>query len=131
VSWCTGHCFHFKDTDKKSHLYVIIAQDADPPTRCLVVNVTHIREGKPYDDSCVFAGGEHRCIPDPSWAWYKKAIICGVDKLEDNRRSGQQLWQEEKEFFDSDILMRLQTGGLHSPEMSPDNREFLGRYLGL
>lgn len=131
MSWCTGHCFHFKDTDKKSHLYIIIAQDADPPTQCLAVNVTHIYTDVPHDDSCVFVGGEHVCMPDPSWAWYERAQICDTSKLEKNRRSGGLLWQKDDEFFDSEIILRLQQGGLRSEHMSQKNNAFLKNYLGL
>ncbi len=130
MSWSTGHCFQFFDTQKKAHLYVIIAHDREPPTRCLAVNITSIRDGVPYDRSCVFAGGEHPCITGRCWAWYRRACVWDVTTLTAKERAGD-LWRPDQKLVDWKIVLKLQHGGLQSEETNPDNKDFLKKYLKL
>lgn len=127
MSWCTGHSFHYFDAGRTAHLYAIIAHDGDPPENCLAVNITTIRDG-PYDESCVLEPNCHKCIPHRSSVVYRLAKIWKASVLEDKRRNGE-IFQDKKDIFHWKVLNQMQQGGLRSDKMSPDNKEFLRKYL--
>lgn len=129
MSFCTGNSFRFFDAGTTAHLYVIIAQDAEPPSQCLAVNVTTIRNG-PYDKSCILEPGDHACIKNRSWIFYRQAAIWQVAVLNRKLRSGD-IWQDRDNLFDWKILKRIQEGALQSDQMAHINKDFLRKHLGI
>jgi len=68
------------------HLFVILTNQCQNGLH-LMVSITSIKAGKTYDEACVFAGGEHPFITQPSYVFYRLAeqrrgahLANGVDK---------------------------------------------------
>ena len=62
------------------HLFIVATQPCSEQCVALV-NVTSIVPGRPYDQTCVFQGGEHEFIRHPSWVYYRRARILSVAAL--------------------------------------------------
>lgn len=59
-------------TDTTQHLFIIITKQCGAGFH-LLLNISSIRAGKFYDPACVFAGGEHPFIKQPSFVFYERA----------------------------------------------------------
>jgi hypothetical protein len=59
-------------TDATKHLFIIVTKLCSAGCH-LLLNVSSIREGKFHDPACVFAGGEHPFIKNPSFVYYQMA----------------------------------------------------------
>ena len=59
-------------TDATKHLFIIVTKLCSAGCH-LLLNVSSIREGKFHDPACVFAGGEHPFIKNPSFVYYYMA----------------------------------------------------------
>ncbi|MDC5850904.1 hypothetical protein OPW32_17050 [Vibrio europaeus] len=54
----------------------------------LVVNITSIQDGIEHDGSCVLDVGDHPFITHPSYVYYRRADIFGVDTVRRNIDDG-------------------------------------------
>jgi hypothetical protein len=59
-------------TDNTKHLFIIVTKLCSAGCH-LLLNVSSIRDGKFHDPACVFAGGEHPFIKNPSYVYYQMA----------------------------------------------------------
>ena len=55
----------------------------------VAVNISSIREGKPYDKTCVLSEGDHPFIRHDSFVYYKGAVIFRVEKLRFSIQAGE------------------------------------------
>lgn len=53
------------------HLFVIMTNPC-ADNQHLLLSITSIRDGKRYDPTCVFNGGEHPFITHPCYVWYRR-----------------------------------------------------------
>lgn len=123
--WRTGNTFHYVDASRKAHLYVIICQDGDIPSKCVTVNITTIHNDL-YDKSYVLDAGDHPFIKKPSSVFYKGAYIDAVESLERARRRGE-IWRDDD--IDTRILVKMQRIALISPMTRNEVKDFLKKYL--
>ena len=53
------------------HLFVVTTKPC-PQNSFLLLSISSIKDGKYYDGTCVFSGGEHEFITKPSYVVYRK-----------------------------------------------------------
>lgn len=106
-------------TGNENHLYIILNDPADfegyIPKSCFSVNITSIKDGIPYDDSCVLKAGCHPFVKHDSYIAYRHARLDSANNLKKLVDAGKFYPHEplEKELFDS-VLQGLK-GSLHTP----------------
>jgi len=69
------------------HLHIVMNDPVFSPEHkresVLLVNLSSIKEGLPYDDACVLEAGEHSFIRHPSYVHYRGAVISSVSRITD------------------------------------------------
>ncbi len=55
----------------------------------VAVNISSVREGKPYDKTCVLREGDHPFIRHDSFVYYRGAVIFRVEKLKYGIQAGE------------------------------------------
>ena len=62
-----------------NHLFIILIKSSEfegyGENRCILANITSIKEGVPYDATCVLKAGCHPFIKQDSYVLYKQAKI--------------------------------------------------------
>jgi hypothetical protein len=79
----------------------------------ILVNVTSIRPGRPYDQTCIVRAGEHHAVPHDSWVRYRSAVIEPAAHYD--LMSQQNVWKILND-CDAALLLRLQQGLCNSKE---------------
>lgn len=84
---------------KTNHLHIICSDiffSADRGAHSVIaVNITSIKDGLTYDDSCVLHAGEHPFIKHPSYVYYKEAVIYKVELLQQRIKKGEVFIKED------------------------------------
>lgn len=62
------------------HLFAVM-NDPCGLSRCLVINVTSIKDGRYYDAACVLNAGDHPFIKHPSYMLYRLADTVRSDRI--------------------------------------------------
>jgi len=70
---------------ERKHLFVLLTDPIETKDfdekHVLLVNITSVPEGLPYDSTCVLKIGEHRFVKHDSYVFYAKARIESANKL--------------------------------------------------
>jgi len=101
------------------HLFIIIAIEKSSH-KALMVNVTSYKEG--CDGSCILNVGEHPFLTHRSVINYADARITTVGAIEESLK---QKFFKIHEPVSSDLLKKIQQGGLNSPAVSLKCQYFL------
>lgn len=84
---------------KINHLHVICSDiffsSQKGALSVLAVNVSSVKEGLPYDNSCVLKAGDHPLIKHESYVYYKEAVVYKVDLLRQRIEEGEVVIQED------------------------------------
>ena len=102
----------FAASGSADHLHFIIVGPAQfeslpPMPHFLLVNVTTIRPGIPYDPACELNVGDHRFVRQPSYIVYRRARFETVDHVEKMLNAG--AWRLDQR-AEPELLMRIQNG---------------------
>jgi hypothetical protein len=94
----------------------------------LVVNVSSIKQGIPYDDACVLNPGDHRFIQHPSYIVYAEAVIWRVDSVERKYAAGEITAHED---MPEAAFERVLSGFDISEQAKPKHIRFKEKYCTL
>ncbi len=105
------------DPDRR-HLFVLLTDPADVGDgvkAVLMVSLSSIKQGLPYDPTCLLYPGDHPFVKRESYVVYRKARIEEVDKLLRGVKDGKLIPQEP---MDSAIFARI-CKGLEESSLTP------------
>jgi len=107
------------DPDRK-HLFVLLTDPIEASgyegKQVLLVNITTVPNGLPYDSTCILNPGEHRFIKRESYVYYAKARIEAANALLRGIKSGQLI---PHEIMDQAVVKRICDGLQQSPHTTP------------
>ena len=106
----------------RMHMHVVVARKSGPPAQLLLACICSINEGRHYDKTAVFKGGEHSFIRHPSYIRYSVTRIDSEAQIE--RGIKNQIF-ELKESLDADVLVQIQNGFHNSRFAKPFATNFL------
>lgn len=79
-------------TGSANHLHFLCCDPTFYPNLgkdCILgVNISSINDGTEYDSSCLLDAGDHSFIKHPSYIYYRKAEIFGVESISRNIAEG-------------------------------------------
>ncbi len=93
------------------HLFLIVTNPC-PASRCLLVNFSSIKEGHPFDDTCIVEPGVHGRITKPSFVYYAGAVDKRVETI--LKFIDQWYYHPETEWTDDGSFGRICAGILAS-----------------
>jgi hypothetical protein len=112
------------DLDRK-HLFILMTDpyqnEANSPLFILMVSLSTIRKGIPYDPACILHSGDHPFIKHDSYVVYQKARLEDADKILRGVKSGQLTPYDP---VDKDVFERISKGIHESRLTSPKLLEF-------
>jgi hypothetical protein len=102
----------FAASGPTDHLHFIILGPArfeslPPLPHFLLVNMTSITPGIPYDPACELNVGDHRFVRQPSYIFYRRARFETVDHVERMLNTG--AWRLDQRVT-PELLARIQKG---------------------
>lgn len=112
------------DLDRK-HLFILMTDpyqnDANSARFILMVSLSTIRNGVPYDPTCILHSGDHPFIKHDSYVVYQKARLECADKILRGVKSGQLTPYDP---VDKNVFARISKGIQESRLTSPKLLEF-------
>jgi hypothetical protein len=93
------------------HLFVVVTEEDDAGMHILV-GISSIDPDIPYDNTCVFKGGEHDFIKHPSFATYEFAIQRHKNFIDDKTKKG--VYKKRKDAT-LELVARIGSGVKKSP----------------
>lgn len=111
-----------------SHLSMAITSPLGPNGLFLAVNLTSVKDGKPFDDTCLVQPGEHPWVRKTSEVYYQKARewqVSGFDSL--GTYGGSCVLNAP---LSAALLLRVQEGALVSPHMKGRFQTMVSKQLG-
>lgn len=102
------------------HLWVIISDPQQDPSRILIVSLTTY---KPYKESaCLLQKGDHRAINHETCIAYDLAKITTIVQLQEANAKG---WLKADDPVSAEILRRIREGAAQSRKMDIEHFELL------
>ncbi|WP_370548264.1 hypothetical protein NMD69_03765 [Edwardsiella tarda] len=89
------------------------------------MNISSIKNGVPYDDSCVLNTGDHDFIKHPSYVVYAEAIIWRVDNMIKKQSEGDIITHQD---MPETTFSRILDGFDISDEVKPKNLKFKNNF---
>lgn len=109
----------------RKHLFVLLTDPVEAAgfdeKQVLLVNITSVPRGLPYDSTCIIQPGEHRFIKHKSYVFYAKARIETANALLRGVKSGQLI---PHEIMDHALVKRIGDGLQQSPHTTPKMLRF-------
>jgi len=102
----------------RKHLFVVLTDPADAGAgvkALLMVSLSSIKPGLPYDPSCILYPGDHPFVTRQSFVLYQKARIEEADKVLRGVKSGKLVAQDP---MDSAVFARI-CKGLEDSRLTP------------
>jgi len=65
----------------QTHLFIALIGPAGPDQELLLVNLSSIRSEIPYDPACLVAPGDHPFVTQPSFVYYRMALLMPTSEL--------------------------------------------------
>lgn len=111
------------------HLHVICNDPVYYPINdcycILVVNISSVHQGVPYDATCVLDVGDHDFIKHPSYVVYAEAVIWRVDNVTKKQASGEITTHND---MPEATFLRILSGFDVSDQVKPKNLKFKKNY---
>lgn len=111
--------------DDTKHLYIVLTNPHSniffPEEHCLIVNITSIRDGVDFDDSCVLSIGDHPFIRHDSYVLYARSRL---EKASDLEALIQQEKLKKKENLTQEVFERVCIGLTESDHAKPAHVSF-------
>lgn len=103
------------------HLFIEMTAPLGPDEEVLLLSISTIHEGVPYDESCVLNAEEHEFIKHPSYIRYDKPYFLTVKQIQNGIRA-QRL--KPKSMVSESVYKRICAGLRTSLQVSPKARRF-------
>lgn len=117
-------------TGPVKHLHIIMNDPVYTPEfgdeRVLVVNISTIRPDCMYDDSCVLTPGCHPFVRNPSYVYYREAVVSLAPRIIEKIEMGE---IDPHQPVDEDLYLQVLEGFSVSPHVKPKIKRFLKQHV--
>lgn len=103
------------------HLFICLTDPVGDDKLVLMVCVTSVKDGVPYDESCILEYQEHDSITHKSWVFYRAAKITSLEKIMNGIAKGV---FRPREPVSDEVFEKIEQGLKMSPFTSPRNLNF-------
>ena len=108
------------------HLFILLTDPITEEQLALIVSLSSVKAGMPYDDSCVLYPGDHSFIRTTSYVDYSRIQIIPVQKIQNGILQGK---IQPFEAIQTDVFARICHGLLQSRHTKPKFRAFYQDWL--
>lgn len=110
---------NLKDT---KHLFIILNNPSQSkPQKCLLVNISTIRNSIMFDSACIIEPGEHKFIKKRSFVFYRFAKIIEAKELIKKVKSGEFIAHES---ISEELYKKIVDGLFKSKFLAPKYKDF-------
>jgi hypothetical protein len=121
----TFRCPHGGLTGDDRHVWVVIsAPDRFPDDDVIVVNITTIYQGAPYDSACVLYNGDHPTVKHDSYIRYQSAVGFTAQRIQSAVTAGAIIILES---IEQSVLDRIRLGAQNTNRMPRALKAILSR----
>lgn len=117
-------------TGPVKHLHIVMNDPVFSPEygdmRVLIVNISSIKPDTPYDNACTLSAGIHPFIRQPSYVYYKEAVVSLVPRIEEKIGLGE---YDIKQPVDEPLYDQVLAGFATSRHAPPKIKRFIKAHI--
>lgn len=114
-----------KDDPGKMHLFIVLTDPATNEKLVLVASVCSVKEGVPYDQTCILEPSDHPFIKHKSYVDYSKTKIVEGQRLTNGVQQGKFV---HKGMISETVVVKIINGVLASKRTPKEEKQFLSDY---
>lgn len=112
------------------HLHIVMNDPVHYPEAgydgCLLVNISSVKPGRPYDDTCILEVGDHSFVNQQSFVVYKEAVVKNAEDLSTFVETGE---FSTRDPVSEEVFARIMSGFQNSRRVTPKIKRFIKNYL--